>query len=318
MNRLKNVIKKMYLEEIITSLFLLLVLILYLIFHHPLTLVTYFTVLFLPIILILFAFKAVIIYPIRVTRDKKSWQFLLKQELNFIRLIAPIIILLNIYSYLNFFIEKVNPRVMDSALIKIDSLLFFGHNPVLAMERFITPRLTEWFSFAYLSYFFYFPISFAALIISRKIREFHILYLTVIVIIVFGFIGYFTMPAIGPFYFEYHLFTKNLLGQSISSFNFKLINTYGYAKGTFPSLHAAMSLAFLLFAFKHQRKLFYIYLPFVISLLVSTIYLRQHYVVDLIAGLILCLFALYVSPKIYEWWEKKKSCPIFSTQAKKS
>ncbi|MDP8234981.1 MAG: phosphatase PAP2 family protein, partial [Candidatus Erginobacter occultus] len=39
--------------------------------------------------------------------------------------------------------------------------------------------------------------------------------------------------------------------------------------------------------FRFRRKLFYIYLPIVIGLISSTVYLRYHYVIDVIAGMVL-------------------------------
>lgn len=307
MNNIKIIVKKLYIEEIITVFFLLVSIFVYLIFRQPINFLNGFTLWMIPIILIFLAYKIIegsVKLSFRGQVQENSHP--LMEALNFVRLCVPIIVFISIYSSLSSIIDKINPRVVDLALIKADGILFFGRNPVLMMEKFITASRTIWFSIAYLSYFWYFPITFGALFVKHKIKEFHILSLAIIIIAYLGFIGYLIAPAVGPFYAEQDIFSKNLQGQPIANFSFNLINTYGYNKGTFPSLHAAMSLAFLLFTYKHLRKLFYIYLPFVVSLLISTIYLRQHYVVDLIAGLVLSLFALYVSPKIYEWWERKK------------
>lgn len=319
MNNVKTIIKSLYVEEIITVFFLLVFFFVYLIFRQPINFLNGSTLWMIPIILIFLVYK-IIKGSVKLSfRGKGQENFRpLIETLNFIRLCAPIIVFISIYSSLSSIIDKINPRVVDPILIKMDEILFFGRNPVLMMEKFITSGRTAWFSIAYLSYFWYFPITFGVLFIKHKIKEFHILSLAVAIIAYLGFVGYLTMPAVGPFYAQQHIFSKNLQGQSIANFTFNLIDTYGYNKGTFPSLHAAFSLTFLLFTFKHLRKLFYIYLPLVISLLISTIYLRQHYVIDLIAGLVLSLFALYVAPKIYGWWARKKELPIFSTQVKKS
>jgi membrane-associated phospholipid phosphatase len=42
----------------------------------------------------------------------------------------------------------------------------------------------------------------------------------------------------------------------------------------------------------------------VIMLVLSTIYLRHHYVIDLIAGLFLAIFAFWIGPKLEDWWKK--------------
>ena len=56
------------------------------------------------------------------------------------------------------------------------------------------------------------------------------------------------------------------------------------SRAAFPSLHAAVSLVALVYAWRHVRAWFWVLLPFALGLWVSTIYLRHHYVVDLLAG----------------------------------
>ena len=43
------------------------------------------------------------------------------------------------------------------------------------------------------------------------------------------------------------------------------------------------------------------------GLLLATIYLRHHYVVDLLAGLVLCGISFWLGPKIEDLWSKKAS-----------
>lgn len=307
MNILKFIIKKLYSEEIITIFFLLIVFFLYMVFGKPLNLFTSFTLWTSSIIIVFFVFK-IIRNSVRVAlyKDKQVDIHLAREVLSFIRLCLPLIVFVNIYLYLFFIIDKINPKVFDLTLMKMDEILFFGYNPGLVMEKFITPNRTQWFLLAYFSYYFYFPISFGVLFVQQRIKEFHILSLAAVFVAYLGFIGYLITPAVGPFYAMQDLFSVNLEGQPMAKLGFDFINTYGYAKGTFPSLHTAFSATFLFFAFRHQRKLFYLYLPFIISLFISTVYLRQHYVVDVIAGLALAWFALYAAPRVYNWWEIKR------------
>ena len=39
-------------------------------------------------------------------------------------------------------------------------------------------------------------------------------------------------------------------------------------------------------------------------LIVGTVYLRYHYVIDLIAGGVFVVLCLWSGPKVYRWWEK--------------
>jgi len=75
------------------------------------------------------------------------------------------------------------------------------------------------------------------------------------------------------------------------------------ARDAFPSLHTAVTLLTLAFAFKYLRWLFWLLLPVCIGLLVATVYLRHHYVIDLIAGVFLALAAYLIIPRLERWWQ---------------
>src|SRR5262249_38336386 len=66
-----------------------------------------------------------------------------------------------------------------------------------------------------------------------------------------------------------------------------LIEKYGRVHGAaFPSQHVAGATAALLGAWRHRRWLFWIFLPLVSCMCVSTVYVRNHYVADVLGGMI--------------------------------
>src|SRR5262249_26874542 len=58
----------------------------------------------------------------------------------------------------------------------------------------------------------------------------------------------------------------------------------------------------LLFAWRYLRGWFWVLLPFVAGLWLSTIYLRHHYVVDLLAGWALAPVGAWLPPRIDGGW----------------
>ena len=58
-------------------------------------------------------------------------------------------------------------------------------------------------------------------------------------------------------------------------------------RDVFPSMHVAISFLAWMYAFRNSRRLFFLLAPFVLSLWVSTVYLRYHYLVDVLAGLVI-------------------------------
>jgi membrane-associated phospholipid phosphatase len=47
-------------------------------------------------------------------------------------------------------------------------------------------------------------------------------------------------------------------------------------------------------------------LPFTLGLWISTIYLRHHYAVDLIAGWMLAPVAMWIAPRVDGWWARRQ------------
>ncbi len=65
----------------------------------------------------------------------------------------------------------------------------------------------------------------------------------------------------------------------------------------FPSGHTAVALVSLFYAGKfRERVLFGILVPCVAALIVSTVYLRYHYVIDVIAGIALAAVTIFIAP----------------------
>jgi membrane-associated phospholipid phosphatase len=67
-----------------------------------------------------------------------------------------------------------------------------------------------------------------------------------------------------------------------------------------------VSLLALVYAWRYVRVWFWILLPFVLGLWVSTIYLRHHYLVDLIAGFLLVPIAAWLAPWLDSWWAARQ------------
>jgi membrane-associated phospholipid phosphatase len=79
----------------------------------------------------------------------------------------------------------------------------------------------------------------------------------------------------------------------------------------FPSLHNGIIFLILLFAFKQSRTYAFLFLPFAISLFISTLYLRYHYFIDMVAGFALALIVFYFGPILNNWWEEKRVSNAF-------
>jgi membrane-associated phospholipid phosphatase len=68
----------------------------------------------------------------------------------------------------------------------------------------------------------------------------------------------------------------------------------------FPSGHTMISVAVLIVAWKRARDVFWWLLPIATGLIISTVYCRFHYVVDLIAGTALAFVFVPIGDRIYD------------------
>jgi len=66
----------------------------------------------------------------------------------------------------------------------------------------------------------------------------------------------------------------------------------------FPSLHMAYTVIFFVYTIKLNKKLSLISIPVLLGMLFSTIYLGQHYVIDLVAGIAYSLMGFFIVEKI--------------------
>ena len=175
----------------------------------------------------------------------------------------------------------------DDTLIAWDQKLF-GFQASVALQRFVNPSLTAWMQFAYTYHVWNIPVVACFIYVRRSRERFREMMCGLLVVCFIGLLGYLLVPAIGPIYTLREQFTVPLT-QPIEVFNrqMEFMDFARIKRDVFPSMHVAISFVVWLYAYRNSRKLFWILSPIILSLFVSTLYLRYHYLVDVVAGLIL-------------------------------
>ncbi len=225
---------------------------------------------------------------------------------DFINDFSPLAFIVLIYESLGDLIPHLHPNI-DPRLIRIDYFLF-GVHPTVWMERLVVPWLTDVLSVAYISYYFIPPTLVATVYLKNRKEDFN----NVAFILLFGyyisFIGYILFPAIGPRYTLTQLQSVPLTGSFVTDFVRDLLNSVENNKwDCMPSGHTQMALMSLYLAYRYERFLFFVLLPFVCGLIFSTIYLRYHYVIDLMVGTTVAILCLIFVPRLYRWWNRRLS-----------
>jgi membrane-associated phospholipid phosphatase len=219
----------------------------------------------------------------------------------YLSVFVTVITVFSIFNSLGALIAGIHhTTTFDAYLISVDHALF-GVHPTVWMERLISPTLSAILQFAYLTYYFI-PISLGTVLIARgRFGAFEEALFGILLCFYLSYLGYLLVPAIGPRFTLGHLQTGGL---QVSPFIEKIQDTLnGLEKNktdAFPSGHTAVSLMSLYYAWKsREKKLFVGLIPVVAGLIVSTVYLRYHYVIDVIAGIALTVLTIYLAPILF-------------------
>lgn len=229
----------------------------------------------------------------------------------FVRQIIPFFLFISLYNQIHDLARKINGCNLDYLLIKIDHWLLAGRDIAVLAEKFISDSLSNWLALAYGSFFIFFLVTPLFLFLAKKHRALEDLLLSIIIASYLGLVGYVLVPCVGPILAQPDLLAVPLWQNDgfFETFYQKAVFEYAGYKNffhCFPSLHVAISLIFLIVIKRHSKVLFIIYLPLILSIWLATVYLRWHYLIDNLAGILIAVFALILAPALNNWWERKK------------
>ncbi len=211
-----------------------------------------------------------------------------------------LIVLLMYYSLWGDATHLMITRDRDPLLIALDQKLF-GFQASVALQRFVSPPLTAWMDFAYFSHILNIPIVAGFIYLRRSRGRFREMMCGVLLVTFVGLLGYLLVPAIGPLYTLRDQYTVSL-NQALAVFN-RQVEFMDFARirrDVFPSLHVALSFLIWMYAFRNSRRLFWLLSPLILSLWASTVYLRYHYLIDIVAGLILAPSCFWIANGLFK------------------
>jgi membrane-associated phospholipid phosphatase len=140
--------------------------------------------------------------------------------------------------------------------------------------------------FSYFTYFVYLLILGGILYCQRDLKNYWAVMTYSVVGYAFGYLIAIFFPVQSPWFTLAGQWHGELIGGPFTAL-VNLIEKYGRVHGAaFPSQHVAGAMAALLGAWRHRRWLFWVFLPFVACMCVSTVYVRNHYVADVLAGVV--------------------------------
>jgi membrane-associated phospholipid phosphatase len=214
----------------------------------------------------------------------------------YVALVIPIC-----FSAMGAYVHPIRLIDYDPLLAQIDRWLF-GVHPTVWLAGLHHPALTEICQLCY-STFYFLPVVLAVVLMAqRRWPEFELLVFMVTFGFFLSYLGYIAVPAVGPRLALEHLHPFPLEGLwSFEPIRHTLDSLEQIKRDCFPSGHTMMTLATLVFAARMHRPTFWVLLPIGAILVFSTVYLRYHYVIDLLMGVAFLFLLLWTVRPLFDW-----------------
>jgi len=230
--------------------------------------------------------------------------------------VAPLILLT--FKELYFMIKPIRQQDYDYLFIQIDRWLF-GTDPTHFLYQFSNPLITEILQIVY-GMFYLLPIILGLSLLRNK-RFLAVDFATFSVIYGFylSYLGYFTLPGVGPRFTLHNFETMNetLPGLLLTNTLREFVNIAEHVpagtpnpadvvqRDVFPSGHTMITLIVMYLSIKLKSRTRYFFIPVGSLLILATVYLWYHYVIDLIGGLAFMIFSVWSGKYIFNWWMRK-------------
>jgi hypothetical protein len=244
-------------------------------------------------------FAGVVISTIVLTRyENRRW-------VPYVRALVAVNVVFACYTGLGKLGVVAMPYLADAGLSHVDHVML-GFDPSLAIQKYQTPARIEFLSFCYAAFIPYIYISLFLGCIGKPTWQ-RDQYLTGwILTYAVSYLGYIFLPAHGPVIFHANDYDVAVSG----GFFYRAVvlgnEATGGLQGVFPSLHVGCSVYLCVSDLRTNLLRGLTYLPLVALIYVATIFLRYHYIIDLIAGTIIPIACIYLGMSIIDRWAQKR------------
>ena len=197
----------------------------------------------------------------------------------------PHLFFLFCFEELAYLVHLVSPNWQDAKLIAFDHWMF-GVHPAVWLEQFATPVRNEFIQLAYLTYFVYLVVLGGILYYRKEWHAYWSVMTYSAVAYAIGYVIAMLFPIESPWFAMAGMWHGELPGGPFTA-TANFVEHYGRVRGAaFPSEHVAGSVAALWGAWRFRRWLFWVLLPLIAAMCVSTIWGRYHYVADIFGGIV--------------------------------
>ncbi len=211
----------------------------------------------------------------------------------------PIALLFILFESVFIIIPALRTVRYDDLLVEIDRK-FLGTDATVWMDGWMRPWLTD---LMHLFYFAYFPmplVTLGLLFARGRTRELERAIFALLLCYYPSYLLYMVVPAAGP---NLHLAASHvhpMEGPLFTAPIRAIIDTLEPVKiDAFPSVHACILLTTMIVTWRAYRGLFWAFVPLAAGIAVSLVYTRNHYVIDVVAGVEVSVLGVWAADRLY-------------------
>lgn len=238
----------------------------------------------------------------------------------------------NLILFTDFYGSSLN--TIDISLMNIDQFIF-GGQPTIWLESYLNPVAVEILMIGY-GLFFIYPFGYLIYLVQKnQINIFQEVLFAQVLILILSLFCFVAFPAVGPRFtleinpvmpsLDLPFYMGGIEGVEIpflyqltgyKSFYAAQVDIWNYLEriktDCMPSMHTGLCLLCLFYAlkyrdiFKRKQLAQWSWIIGVIILIISTVYLRYHWVIDVIAGVLSAIVVYGISRVIFYYWYKTR------------
>jgi hypothetical protein len=202
-------------------------------------------------------------------------------------------------------LPAVSPYYLDDKIYALD-LRVFGFEPSLWFDQFVSPFTTEWFAFFYFLYFLILTVHVLPMMMQRDEVLLSRFGVGILMLFMVAHLVYMVVPGWGPYWYLKGEFHHELQGGLFWRLVRETVDAGGSQKDIFPSLHTAAPTFMAIYSIRHRKLLPFRYTWPIVTFLatqmiLATMFLRWHYLADVVAGLVLATAVSILGQRIADW-----------------
>jgi membrane-associated phospholipid phosphatase len=206
---------------------------------------------------------------------------------------APLLIVLTGYEWMRTVVDAGFSGGRDEVMQRLDRVLFLGNDPLDLLQACVWKPLTELLAFGYSFYAVLFPLVLGTVLMTGGARALRLSAFRLGVALLIAYVCYCLVPVKGPLFTR--TFEVPLDMYLIGPVKEAMMDATRISWDCFPSMHTCCTILLGVSAWTWARKLFWFISPFVVLMPLACVYLRYHYVIDVLAGAVLALGVLGLS-----------------------